>query len=101
MRAFILDEATIAKSIETYGKEKQSVVCMEECSELIQCISKEVRGKSDIAHLEEEMADIIICLEMLRQMYGVDLNNVQDWILSKASRMERRMAEYEQTNGCR
>lgn len=37
----IIDEDVIAKSIETYGKEKQSVVCMEECAELIQCISKE------------------------------------------------------------
>lgn len=101
MRSFIIDEPTIAKSIETYGKEKQSVVCMEECSELIQCISKEVRGKSDIVHLEEEMADVLICLEMLRQMYGVNLNNVQDWIFHKQRREERRITEYEQTNGCR
>lgn len=28
------------ESIEKYGKETQSIVCMEECSELIQAVSK-------------------------------------------------------------
>ena len=43
----------IKKSIEFYGTEIQSTVCMEECSELVQAISKELRGKSDTNHLAE------------------------------------------------
>ena len=35
------------ESIEKYGKTTQSIVCMEECSELIQAVSKRLRGKSD------------------------------------------------------
>ena len=34
------------ESIEKYGKETQSIVCMEECSELIQAVSKRLRGKA-------------------------------------------------------
>lgn len=53
-------------SIEKYGKETQSIVCMEECSELIQAVSKRLRGKPDATdNLAEEMADVIICLYLL------------------------------------
>ena len=40
------------ESIEKYGKETQSIVCMEECSELIQAISKCLRGKPDATDKE-------------------------------------------------
>ena len=91
----IIDEGIITKSIETYGKEKQSVVCMEECAELIQCISKELRGKSDPYHLAEEMADVLICVEMLKQMYHIDLSEIQTWIDKKQDREESRMKSHE------
>ena len=66
-----MNKDIIAKSIEVYGKEMQSVVCMEECSELIRAISKELRGESNRRHLAEEMADVLICIEMLKQMYDI------------------------------
>ena len=53
----MIDKEIIADSIEYYGKKTQSIVCMEECAELIQAISKELRGKSDRMHLAEEMAE--------------------------------------------
>ena len=37
----IIDSDIIKRSIEHYGKDVQSTVCMEECAELIQAISKE------------------------------------------------------------
>lgn len=40
-----IDKSIIAKSINYYGEEIQSTVCMEECAELIQAISKAKRGK--------------------------------------------------------
>ena len=43
------------ESIRKYGKEIQSIVCMEECSELIQAVSKCLRGKPDVTdNLAEE-----------------------------------------------
>ena len=44
---------------------------MEECAELIQAISKEKRGKIDRDNMTEEIADVLICIEMLKQMYMI------------------------------
>lgn len=35
------------ESVERFGTRLQSVVCMEECAELIQAVSKRLRGKPD------------------------------------------------------
>lgn len=81
----------IKKSIDFYGKDIQSIVCMEECSELIQCISKELRGKSDIAHLTEEMADVLICVEILKQIYNISDEELNNWIKYKQKRILNRI----------
>lgn len=67
-------DAVIFESIEYYGVTKQSVVCMEECAELIEAIDDLRRdGLTDAtrAHLAEEMADVLICLWLLERMYDV------------------------------
>lgn len=86
-------EDIIRKTIECYGTEKQSVVCMEECCELVQAISKELRGKSDKKHLAEEMADVLICMEMLKIMYHVTDDELNEWIKKKQFRQLRRITE--------
>ena len=80
------------ESIEKYGKETQSIVCMEECSELIQAVSKRLRGKPDATdNLAEEMADVIICLYLLKEMYGITDEQLEEWIARKTSRQSKRM----------
>lgn len=64
---------------------------MEECSELIQCISKELRCKSDITHLTEEMADVLICVEILKQIYNISDEELNNWIKYKQKRILNRM----------
>ena len=81
----------VKKSIEHYGKDVQSTVCMEECAELIQAISKEKRGKSDKDHLAEEMADVIICIEMLKQIYNITEDEIYSWVINKQERIIRRI----------
>ena len=81
----------VKRSIEHYGKEVQSTVCMEECAELIQAISKEKRGKSDKDHLAEEMADVIICIEMLKQIYNITEDEIYSWVITKQERIIRRI----------
>lgn len=69
------------KTIELNGVAIQSVVCMEECSELIKAISKRLRGELDIEdNLAEEMADVTVCLYQLSRMYDVDDADVHAWI---------------------
>lgn len=81
----------IQQSIEHYGKDTQSTICMEECAELIQAISKEKRGKSDKDHLAEEIADVIICIEMLRQIYNISEDAISSWIITKQERTIERI----------
>ena len=80
------------ESIEKYGKTMQSIVCMEECSELIQAVSKRLRGKSDATdNLAEEMADVIICLYLLKEMYDITDEQLEEWIARKTARQSKRM----------
>ena len=91
----MIDRRIVADSINYYGPEKQTTVCMEECAELIQAISKEKRGKNDILHLSEEIADVLISIEILKQVYGVTDELVNDWIYTKQKRIVERMGKGE------
>lgn len=72
---------------------------MEECAELIQAISKTKRGKLDKENMMEEIADVLICIEMLKQIYDIPDHFIEDWIKRKQERMMRRMElGYEQQN---
>lgn len=86
-----IDSYVVKRSIEHYGKDLQSTVCMEECAELIQAISKEKRGKSDKDHLSEEIADVLICIEMLRQIYNITEDEIYYWVINKQERIIRRI----------
>ena len=86
-----IDSYAVKRSIEHYGKDLQSTVCMEECAELIQAISKEKRGESDKDHLSEEIADVLICIEMLRQIYNITEDEIYSWVINKQERIIRRI----------
>ena len=90
-----IDSYLLKRSIEHYGKDLQSTVCMEECAELIQAISKEKRGKSDKEHLSEEMADVIICIEMLKEIYSISDDMISEWIQIKEARIIERIKQNE------
>ena len=90
-----IDSYLLKRSIEHYGKDLQSTVCMEECAELIQAISKEKRGKSDKSHLAEEMADVIICIEMLKEIYSISDDMISEWIQIKEARIIERIKQNE------
>ena len=90
-----IDESIIARSIQHYGAEKQSTVCMEECTELIQAISKAKRGKIDRDNMIEEIADVLICIEMLKQMYMISDEKINKWIEKKQAREVERMEKHE------
>lgn len=90
-----IDKGVVAESILHYGKNNQSTVCMEECAELIQAISKAKRGKIDRDNLTEEIADVLICIEMLKQMYMKSDEKINKWIEKKQVREVERMEKNE------
>ena len=67
------------------------MVCMEELSELTQAISKEIRGKDNRSNLVEEMADVLICIEILKQVFEITDEDIDSWIKYKQERNLFRM----------
>ena len=90
-KQMMIDKTIIAESIAHYGKEIQTTVCMEECAELIQAISKQKRGKGLEIHLCEEIADVLICIEILKQVYTIHDFDLEMMIRAKQDRILKRI----------
>lgn len=86
-----INKEIVSRSLDTYGNGIQLVVCMEELSELTQAISKEIRGKDNRNNLVEEMADVIICLEILKQIFAVTNVEIEEWVKFKQERNLKRI----------
>lgn len=91
------------ETIDRYGIERQSLVAMEELSELQKAISKLVRNPKErtkplefkgLRHnLIEEMADVLICMDQLINFYKIDRSDIQDTIRAKQERQAKRLEE--------
>ena len=90
-----INKGVISESILRYGRNNQSTVCMEECAELIQAISKAKHGKINRDNLTEEIADVLISIEMLKQMYMISDEKINKWIEKKQAREAERMEKNE------
>ncbi len=65
------DESVFKRAVDSYGSDMQQIVCVEELSELIQALCKEMRPhrrnmlvcrKQDILSIAEELSDVEIML---------------------------------------
>lgn len=100
---FCFDKKIIDKTLDRYGIERQSLVAMEELSELQKAISKLVRNPEEktkplefkgLRHnLIEEMADALICMDQLIEFYKLDRYDIQSVIDSKQERQAKRLEE--------
>ena len=72
-------------------KDLCTTIAMEECSELIQAISKCKRGKLDKANLAEEIADVRICMSWLMNIFNIEFEEVNKWIDFKEDRITKRL----------
>lgn len=86
---------TIKKAIEHYGENSQIIICIEEMSELIQALTKSLRGIPQADHLTEEIADVEITLEYVKRIYGITEENIELVKRAKLERLERRMRDGE------
>ena len=57
------------EALRQYGRYMQMVVALEELSEIQKEICKNLRGKENLDHMAEEIADATIMLEQIRMMY--------------------------------
>ena len=83
----------LEKAIETYGKDMQLTVAVEEFSELIKEICKSKRGRDNRDNIIEEMVDCYIMLEQLAIIFDISTDEIGEWLDIKFTRLENRMAE--------
>ena len=83
----------IERAIETYGKDMQLNVAIEELPELIKEICKYKRGADNTDNIIEEMADCYIMLMQLQIIYGIDSRDITMIMKNKIHRLEKRLAE--------
>lgn len=90
----MLDKQYIYKrAISTYGKTMQTVVAMEEMSELIKELSKDLRGKSTKAQIITEIADVQIMLDQLKIMHEITDKDIEDEVVFKLARLNNAIGE--------
>ena len=77
-------------ALNKWGADLQTMMAVEEMSELTKEICKIKRGKIDLDALADEIADVTIMLEQLREIYGLNdavCNHMDAKILRLQSRV--------------
>ncbi len=89
----------ICDAIDTYGREAQTDMCIEECSELIKALLKfrrltieerlTAKGMKVLENIQEEIADVQIMLWQMEMLYGYGC--VDGEIEEKIDRLKERI----------
>ena len=77
-------------ALNKWGVDLQTMMAVEEMSELTKEICKIKRGKMDMDALADEIADVTIMLEQLREIYGLN-DAVCDHMDAKILRLQSRV----------
>lgn len=87
-----IEQDIIKQTNEVWGYEYMTALCMEEFAEVVQAINKVRRNKTseNLDHLDEEIADCLICIEQLKDLGILNEQNVQKWIDYKQLRQKDR-----------
>ena len=83
-------ERILKKAIGTYGKELQTIVAIEEMSELTKELCKQLRGRDNLEAIAEEIADVQIMLEQLQIMFDC-AGKVKTYEAAKIERLRERL----------
>ncbi|MBV4415132.1 MazG nucleotide pyrophosphohydrolase domain-containing protein [Clostridium tyrobutyricum] len=74
-------------AVQYFGKTSRKQLAQEECAELIQALSKDMRGKKH--NVEEEIADVLIMIEQLTHIY--DNYKIEKYREEKIDRLNKLM----------
>ena len=97
MSMIINNNGVIRQVIDVKGHKHQTIVAIEELSELQKELCKALRGRDNHKEILEETADVMICLLQIREMYNIREDELQKEINEKLQRLEERL-EYERTD---
>ena len=87
----------LGKVCETWGNQHMLTIAMEENAEMIQAISKIKRHGPNLdnsSHLNEEVADVLICIYELYVMGYLVTDKITETIERKVERSVRRTQDY-------
>ena len=79
-------------AIRKNGKPMQTVVAIEELSELQKELTKYIRGMGNRENLKEEVADVLIMITQIQIMYGLPDDEIKDVVDFKINRLKERIA---------
>lgn len=86
MNFIISQKEQLQEIINNYGHESRKAMLFEEMAELQKEVCKELRGKGDIQHITEEMADVNIMLQQMQLIYGITDEQVEQVVQKKIER---------------
>lgn len=87
-------EIIISNIIQEHSKEEQVLQTIEELAELQKELIKNVnRGKDNIKEIILEIADVVIMITQLIQIYDIDKEKLQGAIEYKLLRQEKRLKD--------
>ena len=77
------------RTVAFFGDESQKIMAIEEMSELIKELTKELRQRGDIKHIAEEIADVEIMLSQLKIIYDVHerVASMREYKLNRISKI--------------
>lgn len=78
-------------ALDAYGKEAQMKMAIEECSELINALCKDFRGRVNNDAVATEIADVMIMCAQMALIYGKD--NVLNEVYFKQCRLADRLCK--------
>jgi NTP pyrophosphatase (non-canonical NTP hydrolase) len=86
------EEIEIMRSaIRKNGRPMQTVVAIEEMSELQKELTKFIRGKGNRENLIEEVADVLVMITQIQIMYHIPDDEVERIMHLKLNRLKERM----------
>ena len=85
-----MNKQILYSAVDTYGKDAQTKMAIEEMSELMKELCKNYRGKQNINEIAEEIADVEIMLEQLKIIFECSLDVIR-WKEQKMQRLEERL----------
>lgn len=81
-----MDKQIIARGIEKFGN-NQLIVAIEELSELQKELCKYFRGKPNLNHITEELSDVMIMCETIKQFFNINENDIEKIMSEKLERI--------------
>lgn len=81
------------ESLTNDGANIKNAICIEEFSEIIRQISKQIRGKGDRNELLKEVADSYICLFTICKIYGFSKETTDKAIDVKLAHEKKKLEE--------